>query len=59
MTSEQILESRITINEFLKAIVGLNEDLVRLNTENLINYVLMKDKYDARYNINAQFNVFP
>lgn len=43
LTAEQILESRIVINEFLTAIVRFDE--VNLNTKNVINYVLMKDKY--------------
>jgi len=46
---EQILESRVVINEFLKAIIAFDEELVQLSPTHVTNYVLMKDKY-ARYN---------
>lgn len=45
MTSEQILKSNIIINTFLKAIVEFDNDLIKLNKESLLDYVLMKDKY--------------
>lgn len=41
---DQILESRITIDTFLKAIINFDNTLINLNKENLINYCLMKDK---------------
>lgn len=46
---EQILESRIIINEFLKAIVEFDEEFVQLSPAHVTNYLLMKDKY-ASYN---------
>lgn len=41
---EQILESDIIINEFLKAIINFDSDLKELNKESLIDYCLMKNR---------------
>lgn len=45
MTFEQILASQIIIDSFLKAIVQFDNNLIQLNKESLMNYILMKDKY--------------
>lgn len=45
MRTEEVLKSHIIINAFLKAIIEFDNDLKKLNTERLIDYCLMKDKY--------------
>jgi hypothetical protein len=42
---EQILESRIIIDEFFKAIIAFDNNLINLNKEKVVDFCLMKDKY--------------
>uniref|UniRef100_A0A2S2PYC0 Uncharacterized protein n=1 Tax=Sipha flava TaxID=143950 RepID=A0A2S2PYC0_9HEMI len=41
---EQILESRIIIDEFFKAIIAFDNNLINLNKEKVVDFCLMKDK---------------
>lgn len=44
--TEQILESRLIIKEFLEAIVEFDcQKYHKLQKENVVDYCLMKDKY--------------
>lgn len=42
---EQILESRIIIDTFFKAIIAFDDNLINLNKEKIIDFCMMKDKY--------------
>lgn len=45
MSTEEVLKSHIIINAFSKAVIEFDNDLTELNTERMIDYCLMKDKY--------------
>jgi len=45
MSTEEILTSRIVMNEYLKSITQFDSDLKELKEETITDYCLMKDKY--------------